>query len=117
MSDLLSCPFCANGNEAELRTDYSERYAYSVECVWCGAKTGQYRCADEAIQAWNTRAERTCHADLNAGRNAVVCSECGSSMLLGCWEEFTDWGGNVLIDTFKTYPYCPNCGSRVLEET
>ena len=72
---------------------------------------------EEAISAWNTRAERTCHAELNAGRNAVVCSECGSSMLLECWEELIDWGGNTLISTFRTFPYCPNCGARVLEES
>ena len=60
--------------------------------------------------------ERTCHIELNAERNAVVCSECGSSMLLEGWDEMKDWGGNTLINTFKTYPYCPNCGARVITD-
>lgn len=129
---LRECPFC--GGEAVMMHDEwtvlihgreEYRHDWYVGCdprrpFGCrgslyNMETG-FDTEDEAISAWNTRAERTCHADLNAGRNAVVCSECGSSMLLESWEELIDWGGNVLINTFKTYPYCPNCGAKVVNE-
>ena len=67
-------------------------------------------------EVWDTRAERTCHAELNEDRNAITCSECGSTMLLKGWEEFHDWTETTRISTFTTYPHCPNCGARVVSE-
>lgn len=60
--------------------------------------------------------ERTCHAELNEDRNAITCSECGSTMLLKGWEELHDWTGTTRISTFTTYPHCPNCGRKVVRE-
>lgn len=75
-----------------------------------------YRTEAEAAAAWNSRAERTCRAELNEERNAITCSECGSTMLLKGWEEFHDWTGTTRISTFTTYPHCPNCGAGVVGE-
>ena len=59
--------------------------------------------------------ERTCRAELNGERSAVICSECGSQMPLKGWGEFRDWGGVTRIGTFTAYPHCPNCGCKVVE--
>lgn len=117
MTEILPCWKC--GSPAHMLPTIDARVMIACPESGLGAEHGAWVIEDteaEAISAWNTRAERTCHAELNAGRNAVVCSECGSSMLLEGWEEMKDWGGNTLINTFKTYPYCPKCGARVISE-
>ena len=62
MSDLRSCPFC--GGESELLQTggigCSKETFYIVECVLCWAKTSFCETEAEAIEAWNTRHERTC---------------------------------------------------------
>lgn len=111
MSELKPCPHC--GGEAELRR--SKSGDYTVRCAECGARTRQYHENEGgAMWAWNRRAERTCTAELNEQRDAVVCSACGSSMMLCHWTEMLDWGRTPRISSFTTYPYCPNCGARVI---
>lgn len=115
MTDLKPCPFC--GGEAKRSIETFERTILSwIYCTNCGAAGGYRPTEAEAIAAWNTRAERTCRAELNEERNAITCSECGSIMLLKGWEEFHDWTGTTRISTFTTYPHCPNCGARVVGE-
>lgn len=97
--ELLPCPFC--GGEAHISASSD---GYGVEC-W------NRRCIDiqleqipteaEAIEAWNTRAERTCRNTWDielTGRLRFKCSECGA----------------VSLDV--TPRYCPACGARVVEE-
>lgn len=115
---LRECPFC--GGEAD---EYEGDYGNGIYCMQCGAMVGEpihlgFNVAErvryeQAIEAWNTRAERTCHAELNDSRNAVICSECGSSELLRDWCEMMTWQGDTRIASFTTYNYCPNCGARV----
>ena len=56
------------------------------------------------IEAWNTRAERTCYNAIGYGfipdedTPAFKCSECGETHLCDNW-----------------YDYCPNCGAKVVE--
>lgn len=56
---------------------------------------------DDAISAWNRRAERTCRNLNPPSCRDFECSECGES------SEFTPG--------FMPN-YCPNCGARVIEE-
>lgn len=117
MSELKPCPFC--GGEASI--EY-ENYDFDggnwwlireadVVCRECGLvfhvenESREYQhgehCLDFIIEAWNTRAERTCvvHRRGSSTDNRE-CSECGAS-----------YRGDVL------YPlnYCPNCGAKVVE--
>jgi len=68
----------------------------------------------EAIDAWNTRAERTCR-DLGgcdeAGMQVFNCSECGCVLSL-----FDVSGLNTLCTNhIYDYPrYCPICGAKVI---
>lgn len=118
MSDekLRPCPFC--GGEAEIShvrdICRDPQDWYWGKCHSCHISGSHYPTEAEAIAAWNTRAERTCHAELNESRTAVVCSECGSSDLLRGWEEMHDWERTARISTFTTYNYCPNCGRRCI---
>jgi Lar family restriction alleviation protein len=55
MSELLPCPFC--GCEANLDGNGTLHY---VKCARCGSVGVRSIDKDVAIDAWNTRAERTC---------------------------------------------------------
>ena len=64
-NELLPCPFC--GGEAD---EYEGDYGNGIYCMMCGAMVGEpihleYRVSErvtmeQAIEAWNTRHERTC---------------------------------------------------------
>ena len=101
MGELKPCPFC--GWEAEV---YDYEYgidpavAYGCKCEQCGIAMSGYDSYSEAIEAWNTRHERTCH---NAGREygyqlVFMCSECGE------------------LDVEGTAYYCRWCGARIEED-
>ena len=52
MSKLKRCPFC--GGEA-IRKLYSGAF-YSVKCTKCWTETNTYFGVNDAVDAWNTRA-------------------------------------------------------------
>ena len=107
-SDLLFCPFC--GGEAHIKEVMSAcENLYTVGCSdseCMGYETWLLKpTVDEAVAAWNRRAERTCHVDLTesnepANINTWECSLCGRS-----FEE-----------AYGSYEYCPHCGARIVEE-
>lgn len=99
-TELKPCPFC--GGEA--RHYAPEPPDHHIECRNCCADMGGYETEAEAIKAWNTRYERTCHI-VKASRKYVLsdgtelfedgCSECN---------EYLAEDDN----------YCPNCGAKVI---
>lgn len=95
MSELLSCPLC--GEKA--RIDRYEHF-YRVLCTDCPASTEWLYSEQEAIDAWNTRVERTCEAIPRSmlSRNWLdwECSECGQNL-------------DAAVN------YCPNCGAKVVQ--
>lgn len=120
-TNLLPCPFC--GSEAETkasRYEPIELTLWSVRCKprrydgkqtgWCVASSSlvMYATEAEAIEAWNTRQERTCR-NISDPPEGFLCSECK-------WGDFDEpshlltsacfAGGGILN-------YCPNCGCRV----
>lgn len=95
MTELLPCPFC--GGEARESGERFENTILSwVYCASCGAAGGYRHTEAEAIAAWNTRAERTCHRENES--EAFICSECGGS-----------------LPGWRRDNYCPNCGCKVVE--
>ena len=111
MSELLPCPFCGEtASVIETYDDAIKRYAYQVMCLMplCNAQTGVWTDKDAAVEAWNTRSERTCeNITIGMGHSEIfLCSECGYG--------FTD----IYLPKEGEYPfvpnYCPNCGSKVV---
>lgn len=105
MSGLLPCPFCGGGDIKPLKEyNNATEYAYAFLCYQCGAESGWHETQAEAIEAWNTRAERKCQRvthglerDREVATVSWTCSECG---------------GHIGRD----HAYCHNCGAKVVEE-
>lgn len=131
MKNLLPCPFC--GGEA--RTwKYSHPQTGDYWRVACNSNrldcciSGRADSEAEAIDAWNTRAERTCFAD------EVTHRDCKYSVNRGwrertCHIEYPYYGDAPVINgqprcsecktefAVGTFPnYCPNCGAKVVEQ-
>lgn len=116
-NELKPCPFC--GGEAHvvegMYSSYQEGYA--VRCRHCALTLGAsgrlgecyewsccYETEAEAIEAWNTRAERTCHEVL-VDKHWRGCSECSYK-----------WEFMYGIGKCERPNYCPDCGARVVSE-
>lgn len=102
--ELKACPLC--GSSARV---YDDGYgdldsvpAWIAACDdedGCGCQTTFFDMREEAVAAWNRRAERTCRkvpGRMKYGRRMPECSECGQSL------------GD------KRWKYCPNCGAKVV---
>lgn len=102
MDELKPCPFC--GDEAHMSASSD---GYGVTC-W------NRRCIDmqleqipteaEAIEAWNTRTEQTCH-EVMVDKYFHGCGACGY-----VWEVFYNFGKR------ERPKYCPECGLRVAND-
>lgn len=113
MSELLPCPWCGKKPElAHYETFDNDEWAVACvgECCEIQPATNSYFTREQAIEAWNTRAERTCyvvkkirtlhstfHGDVEVTEEK--CSECGKYMEVGF---------GVIRN------YCPNCGAKVV---
>ena len=107
-SDLLFCPFC--GGEAHIKEVVSAcEKLYTVGCSdseCMGYETWLLKpTVDEAVAAWNRRAERTCCMEY-AGEvppqikySCYFCSECGSPI-------YNDMEPS----------YCLYCGAKVVDD-
>lgn len=101
MTELKPCPFC--GGEAAFGANSCQGFEY-VRCVSCKARTWScYNTEEQAAEAWNTRAELTCHVEyVNQNESdsvgVAICSECGSN------------GFEI-----QNSNYCSYCGAKVVE--
>lgn len=111
MRELKPCPFC--GGEATMFCDESTD-TWNVLCdnVPCPAEPGTAICfsEQEAIEAWNTRAERTCHVVPHG-----YCIANGEETSCRCWSCSECSYGWHISDYDRQYRYCPNCGAKVVE--
>ena len=104
MAELKPCPFCGSEDVvAKLcHVEYPTRSSWYVCCKNCDkGDLISYLNEKRAIEAWNTRYERTCTkvpGKMVYGERRPKCSECGQSM------------GD------KRWNYCPNCGAKVVKE-
>ena len=106
-SDLLFCPFC--GGEAHVKEAVGAcETLYTVGCSdseCMGYETWLLKpTVDEAVAAWNRRAERTCRMGAPID-GEYRCGECG----------------HLNRETYRADKgwcppeYCAHCGSRVVE--
>lgn len=104
MRELKPCPFC--GGEAEFHI-YGR--SCNVVCSRCqiGTRLEHIDEYEVAIDAWNTRAERTCRMEWDEDGEGdelypvghVTCSACDA------------W-----LYAVNTMRFCPECGARVVSE-
>ena len=113
MQELKPCPCCGSSNGLYVlqEDEYGE---WSVFCDMCKTSFHNENHCDtreDAISAWNRRAERTCHPvdyhiDIDEGFIASTCSECGELLVNFDFEQ----------NPPKPVGYCPNCGAKVVDE-
>ena len=108
MQELKPCPCC--GSAIGLYVLQDEKYGeWRVFCDMCKTSFhNENHCdtRDDAISAWNRRAERTCRMEYNEQwshdeyypTECYNCSECG----------------HMTYDGVPTF--CPNCGAKVVDE-
>lgn len=112
MCELEPCPFC--GGEAAFGANSCQGFEY-VRCVSCKARTWScYNTKEQAAEAWNTRAERTCHPVRRSGKEfseedkntslETRCSECGDFL-----------GEAQDVFSYDRDWFCSNCGAKVVE--
>ena len=121
--ELKPCPFC--GEKAEVYKADAPFYprlhkeGWYVECLGmncpadlginsenCEGSFGMFGTKAEAVEAWNTRAERTCKNE--ATGSDFKCSECGCKVVgSDYWTEANICNGD--------WNYCPNCDAKVVE--
>lgn len=98
MQQLKPCPFCGADGKLVNIPDCNGSLNWAVICGDIRCKvcpcTSYHETEQEAVDAWNTRAERTCEIE-----KAVFGYECNK-----CHERI-----------FEAVNYCPNCGARVVE--
>lgn len=100
MSELKPCPFCGSGRDDNRAISIMRAGLWYIYCNECKASQGDYKTREDAINAWNTRYERTCHnlycegSDL--GEGGFRCSRCDGEM-------------------YGDEPnYCCHCGAKVV---
>lgn len=107
MSDEdMTCFFCGRGGVraavidevTDPGCDIANVPVYATSCPYCGACGPMALSEDEAVDAWNRRAGRTCRVVHNEN-GYPSCSECGAHYL-------------CMLDA----SYCPDCGARMVVE-
>ena len=97
MSELRECPFCGSHDEKPINHAedcFIRMYAENVDEYYYSEMLVHDR--ESMKEAWNTRAERTCHVVYHEG--APACSECLREL------------------TYESR-FCDRCGARVTEDT
>ena len=79
MTELKNCPFC--GSEPEI--DWDGKH-WTIKC-YCGVSNGHTITKQDAIKAWNTRADCTCRTTPRPDN--TVCPECSGKLSFGLSED------------------------------
>lgn len=107
MTELKPCP---KGCDSFIKVSTGKGllgglWVANVRCEDCGIELKriaptQKDALHEAIEAWNTRAERTCNIKWNKELFCYVCDACD----------------HISMMAPNSHPnYCPNCGAKVVE--
>ena len=102
MGELKPCPFC--GGEAEVLSSIRlNEQTFFAWCDNCESRGYYYNTEADAVEAWNTRSERTCRIEVHGLERdrqistvSYTCSECGKHI-------------------YRDDAYCKHCGAKVVE--
>lgn len=124
--ELRECAFCEHDEARVIAVDEVTDAGceeatvplYAASCPYCGARGPMALSEDEAVEAWNRRAERTCRmVDCSTHDTCVVNRELVNgdvmSMEFG-YRQCSECGAYVF--DCPTVRYCPSCGARVIKE-
>ena len=122
MSGLKPCPFC--GGEAHVKEVVGAcDTLYTVGCSDSGCmgyETWLLKpTEEEAIAAWNRRAERTCRMVHDHLTDTVFCDVCGERFdSVAQYMAMVPKGLSVTEykPEYKDARYCPHCGAKVVGE-
>lgn len=104
--ELKPCPFC--GGEAELE-QVCEDWHINCENFKCPATSFVIKSSvQKAIEAWNTRYERTCGEP--RGFVPRDPDNFGNPSFAELWCEHCD------IELDPDWMYCPRCGAKVVDD-
>lgn len=106
MIELERCPLCKGKviiNVEQLAVYPGTPYC-TIFCPSCGLKLTRRgnNGYQEAIDAWNTRHERTCRNINDKYSRSWVCSECNESHVVNAADS-------------EPFRYCPSCGCKVVD--
>ena len=105
---LKHCPFCKDIACIGIDVDGSISGtvgAAKVSCTGCGVTTPFFVDVDDAVEAWNTRVERTC----GEWRGEVYITNGGfTESDAHLWCEHCD------IPLEEDWRYCPKCGAKII---
>lgn len=122
MQELKPCPCCGSSNGLYVlqEDEYGE---WSVFCDMCKTSLhNENHCEtrDDAVSAWNRRAECTCRVEEDTKRASQTqlvvtksCSECGHCF--GAETHYERMFEGMVLNEIELPRYCPNCGARVEE--
>lgn len=103
MSELKLCPFCAS-DDVRIAVTMCPHWYYG-ECESCGARTDYCDSQAEAIEAWNSRAERTCECVAEYAKSPIDGKTIVLHRCSACHELMR-----------PHMAYCPSCGAKVVGE-
>ena len=110
--ELKPCPFCGGKARIGHSPNCNDFWIICRECTTYYPKDMSRKYTEsEAIEAWNTRHERTSKriADEAYRHDDFECSECGWVV----WGFLMEHEGEGVVSQPN---YCPSCGARVVEE-
>lgn len=126
MSELKPCPLCGGTpllSEGPYDWDCGGRYYYNamIECA-CGLTlevdnpgpkvyTSDAEALNFVVDAWNTRAERTCKMETDYDEIEVIASSPEDTWAYKC----SACGWSFRYDRGIKPSYCPICGAKVVE--
>ena len=109
-SEPKHCPFCGKTEQEVSDVHISTGWeSADICCEGCGAQVVRYGNTPEearknVLEAWNTRAERTCR--IEPGTDEETAKRGPFESYLSCSE---------CRGPIQHTNYCPNCGAKVVE--
>lgn len=123
--ELRPCAFCGHDEARVIVVDEVTDAGcedatvplYAASCPYCGASGPMALSEGEAVEAWNRRAERTCHMVHDHLTDTVFCDVCGERFdSVAQYMAMVPKGLSVTEykPEYKDARYCPHCGAKVV---